>query len=73
VQAVVFGDGVVVLTGQGPEGRQLWAVTSLSSPRPIPLAALPQNAVNAGCWEDVCVAVLEPHLTASNGLEVIFK
>ncbi|GAX81388.1 hypothetical protein CEUSTIGMA_g8819.t1 [Chlamydomonas eustigma] len=70
-QAVVFGDGVVVLTGLGPVGRQVWAATSLSSPRPMPLAALPKVAATAGVLEDACIAVLEPHLTASSGLEVL--
>ena len=87
----MYCDGMVVLTASEPPapqggvngggtaaGRRVWAVTSLSEPRPVLMAALPHEvavqAVHVGprlpADEIPCMAILEPHLTASGGLEV---
>ena len=82
-QAIVYPDGIVVLTtdilspqGPPPSGGDgtsaVWAVTSLSEPRPVLMAPLTQEAQRAiyASGKLPPMAVLEPRLTASGGLEV---
>lgn len=68
----MYSNGIVVLTPEAAQGFRVWAVTSLTEPRPMPLADIPPavlEAIGVG-HNSLCMAVLEPHLTASGGLEV---